>query len=164
MSKFIQLKSDFERLINIKFEFVMSDESIINLRFEKHDLQHLLGFHYLSEAHSIFMQLNNKSNRYITAENVIEKLIETNVTFEELVRTQKIGYDLEQRIVEFTYNNVMSLLRGITIFKFIYVPKRAISRKAKFVFIEKRNSIYIQLYIGYDTLGKYYYPVSFQPS
>ena len=71
---------------------------------------------------------------------------------------------MKNRIREFTYENIIGLLRGITIFTFIFDPKRVISQKAKRVFIENRGDQYIHLYLGFDSKGKYFYPLSFIPS
>lgn len=151
-------------LIKLRCEFELDDGTIINLMFENTNLPHLLGFQYLDTAHSLFRSFNDKTNRKITAENIMSKLINGGVTFEELKSQNLLGVENERRIEEFTYNNIMGILRGITTFRFIYDSKRPISKKAKFVFIEKRNRFFIHLYIGYDTPKKYYFPLSFQPS
>lgn len=164
MAKFREVIEEYNKLIKSRCEFLLDDGSLINLVFEERNLPHLLGFQYLSDTHTVFREFNDEKNRNVIAENIMSIIIEENVLYEDLTAQHKIDEDIRRRMEEFTYKNIIGLLRGITTFKFIYDPKRSISAKAKFVFIEQRDEIFIQLYIGYDNPKKYYFPLSFQPS
>lgn len=164
MPKFDEVQSEYNLLINTKCEFYLEDDTIVNLIFENSNLPHLLGFQYFSDAHSVFREFNDRNNTKVTADNVMSILKTKNITFEYLHQHHLIDPDKARRITEFTYNNIISLLRGVNTFKFIYDPKRSISDKSNFVFIEQRKKLFIQLYIGFDKKGKYYFPLSFQPS
>ncbi|GAU77879.1 hypothetical protein F3D3_2508 [Fusibacter sp. 3D3] len=164
MAKFDEVISEYNRLIKSRCEFLLDDGTLINLVFEEKNLPHLLGFQYLSDAHTVFRVFNDKNDRSVIAENIMSKIITENVSYEQLTALNKVDGDVRRRIEEFSYTNIIGLLRGITTFKFIYEPKRQISNKARFVFIEHRDELFIHLYIGYDKLQKNYFPLSFQPS
>lgn len=160
MDKFKNVVRDYNKLMDYKYDFCLSDGQRINLVFHKKNLPHLIGFQYYNNVHPLFRDLNNINQYKVTSTNIFDKLEKKKVTYESI--NSSLDNYLKNRINMFTYLNISSLLRESTSFKFIYDAKKTLNNKAKYVFIENK-SMYLHFYIGYDING-FYYPNSFSPN
>lgn len=156
--EFQRINSDYNKLINIKFKFYLSNNDEVELVFKKENVPHLIGLQYMTDIDPLFREFNNKKNKSITANNILDKVIEKDIRY-QCIKSQ-LDENLIFRIEEFTYNNIIKLIKKSSTFRIVRNEKK-ITEKSKYVFIEKFSDRYIHLYLGLDSSKKHYYPLSF---
>ncbi|MBC2414973.1 hypothetical protein HGI34_21560 [Clostridium saccharobutylicum] len=142
----------------------MKNNITINLKFKKENLPHLIGLHKLSECYSEIRQMEDKNDHTITPKNIFEILRAHNIDYDNLKSSSGWTTHLQNRMENFTYKKLDSILRKATMFGFIYEEGKTKNTKAKYVLIDKIQELFLQFYIGYDEKTKEYFPNSYVPN
>lgn len=155
------IENDYSKFCDTEYIFYLHNKNIVNLRFEIENLPHLIGLHKLKEDYSEIRQMVDKNDVYITPANIFRILQEKNIDYNTIKKCLSWNTRLQNRMENFTYNKIDSILRKTTIFSFIYEEGKTKNKKAKYVLIDKPSHLFLQLYIGYDSKTKRYFPNSF---
>lgn len=155
------IQRDYSNFCDKEYVFYLENSININLKCKKENLPHLIGLHKLKSDYSVIRQMVDKNDYSITPKNIFDILNEKNITYNDFAQCASWTTHLKDRMENFTYENVDSILRKTGMFTFIYDPKKTKNSKAKYVLMDKKSNLFVHLYIGYDEKAKHYYPNSY---
>lgn len=159
-----QIKVDYSNFCDKEYVFYLEDKSSISLKCKMENLPHLIGLHKLKDDCDFIRQMVDKQNYIITPRNIFDVLKENNIGYNEFRKYESWTTHIKDRMENFTYEKINSILRKTTMFSYIFDKSKNKNNKAKYVLIDKKDSLFLQLYIGYDDKLKYYYPNSYVPN
>ena len=155
------IQKDYSNFCDKEYIFYLEDGININLKCKKENLPHLIGLHKLKSDYSIIRQMVDKNDYSITPKNIFDIIKEKNITYNDFTQCASWTAHIQNRMENFTYENIDSILRKTGMFTFIYNKDKTKNNKAKYVLMDKKNSLFLHLFIGYDQTLKYYYPNSY---
>ena len=155
------IENDYENLIEIEYVFTLDNNGIVSLEFKKENLPHLIGLHKLKGSVNEIRRMEDINDKGITPANIFQHLRNNNVDYNALKGCSHWDDHIKNRMENFSYENIHSILRQSTMFNFIYDPQKTKNDKAKYVLIDKKNGLFLQFYIGYDNGKDEYFPNSF---
>lgn len=158
------IEVDYDKFYGNEYIFYLHNNITINLKLKKENLPHLIGLHKLSECYSEIRQMEDRNDHTITPKNIFEILIDNNIDYDNLKNSSGWSIHLQNRMENFTYKKLDSILRKATMFEFIYKECKTKNTKAKYVLIDKIEELFLQFYIGYDEETKEYFPNSYVPN
>lgn len=153
-----RIEEDYNKLRKKEFQFILEDGDVINLRFKKVNLPHLIGIGKLQEDDETIKSFVNKQ---VSAKDILKKLKEEGKTYEVIKEYDSWTGHLTRRMSYFDYSNINLLIRQSVVIDFVYDPSKTNNDRAKFIFYAETNEIHLHLFIGEDEVKKYYYPNSF---
>lgn len=158
------IEADYDKFYGNEYIFYLHNNITINLKLKKENLPHLIGLHKLSECYSEIRQMEDKNDYTITPKNIFEILKDHNINYDNLKSSSGWTIHLQNRMENFTYKKLDSILRKASMFGFIYKEGKTKNTKAKYVLIDKIEELFLQFYIGYDEETKEYFPNSYVPN
>lgn len=158
------IEADYDKFYGNEYIFYLHNNITINLKLKKENLPHLIGLHKLSECYSEIRQMEDKNDYTITPKNIFEILRDRNIDYDNLKSSSGWTIHLQNRMENFTYKKLDSILRKATMFGFIYKEGKTKNTKAKYVLINKIEKLFLQFYIGYNEGTKEYFPNSYVPN
>lgn len=158
------IEADYDKFYGNEYIFYLHNNITINLKLKKENLPHLIGLHKLSECYSKIRQMEDKNDYTITPKNIFGILRDHNIDYDNLKSSSGWTIHLQNRMENFTYKKLDSILRKATMFGFIYKEGKTKNTKAKYVLIDKIEELFLQFYIGYDEETKEYFPNSYVPN
>lgn len=159
-----KVQEDYKNFCNKEYIFYLDNGININLKCKKENLPHLIGLHKLDKEYSVIRQMVDRNDYTVTPKNIFIKLKEFNISYDDFKKCDTWTKRLENRMENFTFEKLDSILKKTTMFTFIYDKKKTKNNKAKYVMVDKKGTLFVHLYIGYDKNLQYYYPNSFVAS
>lgn len=158
-----EIQKDYSIFCDKEYIFYLENNLKVNLKCKIENLPHLIGVHKLKDDCNFIRQMLDRNDHTVTAKNIFEVLKENGIGYSEFQKYGSWTTHLERRMENFTYEKINAILRKTTMFSYIYDKSKTKNNKAKYVLIDKRDSLFLQLYIGYDEDLKCYYPNSYVP-
>lgn len=159
-----EIQADYIHFCDKEYVFHLDNNMKINLRCKIENLPHLIGIHKLGNDCNFIRQMVDKNDYSITTKNIFYIFKENGIGYNEIRSYEGWTPHLQRRMEHFTYEKINAILRKTTMFSFIFDKEKTKNDKAKYVLIDKRGPLFLQLYIGYDDKKKYYYPNSYVPN
>lgn len=158
------IEADYAKFHGNEYIFTLKNNTVINLKLKKENLPHLIGLHKLSNCYSVIRQMVDKNDYTITPKNIFEILREHTINYENLKSSVGWTIHLQDRMENFTFEKLNSVLRKSTMFGYIYQKGKNKNTKAKYVLIDKIDGLFLQFYIGYNEENDEYFPNSYVPN
>lgn len=158
-----EIQKDYSNFCDKEYIFYLDGNLKVNLKCKVENLPHLIGVHKLEKDCNFIRQMLDKNDHTVTAKNIFEVLKANGIGYNEFKNYESWTTHLQRRMENFTYEKIDAILRKTTMFSFIFDESKTKNNKAKYVLIDKKDSLFLQLYIGYDEELKCYYPNSYVP-
>lgn len=153
-----RIEEDYNKFRKKEYQFILEDGNVINLRFKKVNLPHLIGIGKLEEDDDTIKKFVNKQ---VAAKDILKKLKDEGKTYDVISGYDSWSGHLTRRMSNFDFSNINLLIRQSVVVDFVYNASKTNNDKAKFIFYAETNQIHLHLFIGEDEIMKYYYPNSF---
>ncbi|MGL5615351.1 MAG: hypothetical protein ACRDD2_03860 [Sarcina sp.] len=155
------IQKAYSEFCDKEYIFHLENDLKINLKCKVENLPHLIGIHKLKDDCKFIRQLLDKNDYNITTKNIFKVLNENEIGYKEFQKYNSWTIHLQMRMENFTYEKLDRILRKTTMFSFIFDKAKIKNSKARYVLIDKKDNLFLQLYIGYDKKFNYYYPNSY---
>lgn len=147
--------TEYLRLKNCRAEYLLSNETILDVTYKEENFIHLLGLHKLIDI-QIIQFFNDKCNKKVQTKYILNRIKKSNFT-DSMIKASIFFSDIAERYESFSYESLTTLTYTDALVNF---NPNIINSKLKsdyLLFEEKSNSEYNHLGIALDiSTGKRY--------
>ena len=149
MDELLKKYNDYMRLKNCRAEYILSNNSIIEVTYLEENFAHLLGLHKLKDIQLIQFWLD-KNNKSVNLREVIRRIKKSKFT-DKMVKSSMFYSDIKDRYENFSYDNLTTLTYTDAVINFNPQIIKSKIKSDYLLFESKGNGEYNHLGIAIDS-------------